>query len=95
MKRIVKGLFAVVFVIVLLWIGIYIFDESTIPDSVKVLRDSIVNEGFKLCGKDEKCFETFVKNNLKNRCADSNLEKENCLLLKDLVEEKYSFKSTF
>ena len=95
MKKIIKVFFGVVVCLVLLWTGLYILDESTIPDSVKVLRESIVDEGFKLCGKNEKCFETFVKNNLKSRCADSGLEKENCLLLKDLVEEKYSFKLTF
>lgn len=91
MKRFFIGIFIVIF----LWVGLYLFDEFTIPESVKILRTSIVDEGFKLCGKDEKCFETFVKNNLENRCTDFDLDKENCLLLKDLVEEKYSLKISF
>ena len=90
-----KVFFVLCIVIFLLGTGVYLLSESSIPDKVKVLRSAVVAEGFKLCGKDEKCFEDFLEKNLKKYCTDSKLEKEDCLLLKEIVEEKYSFKLTF
>lgn len=70
-----------------------ILDESTLPEELKALRDQKVDEGLKLCGKDEKCLEDFVKKNQESWCAD--LDEESCTLLKDIIEERFSLKLTF
>ena len=93
MKKLIK-IFCVIFIVLLLFfVGLWVLDESTLPEELKVLRDQKVDEGLKLCGKDEKCLEDFVKKNQESWCAD--LDKENCTLLKDIIEERFSFKLTF